>query len=162
MAPRNEVIVFATHGLLPSDLKSREEPALSLTPPAVATVAGDGLLDASEIAHLRLDADWVVLSACNTSGSHGRLGGESLGGLARAFFDVGARTLLVSHWAVASRATAALTTGMLGTYAKSPTKGRAGALAQAPRALQDAKDTSHPFFWAPFVLVGDGGGAPGP
>jgi CHAT domain-containing protein len=156
-----KVIVFATHGLLPSELKCKAEPALALTPPAAATATEDGLLDASEIAQLRLDADWVVLSACNTAGPDGNLGGESLSGLARAFFSAGARCLLVSHWAVASRATVALTTGMFSAYAKSPTRGRAGALARAQRALQDDKDTSHPFFWAPLVLVGDGGSGPG-
>jgi CHAT domain-containing protein len=81
---RYRVIAFATHGLLPGELDCQNEPALALAPPAAA--GGDGLLDASEVAMLKLDADWVVLSACNTAGPDGSLGGESLSGLTRAFF----------------------------------------------------------------------------
>jgi len=90
------VVAFATHGLLPGDLKCKGEPALALTPPATSTADEDGLLDASEVAQLKLDADWVVLSACNTAAPDGKLGGQSLSGLARAFFYSGARSLLVS------------------------------------------------------------------
>ena len=90
------VIQFATHGLVAGDLSGLAEPALVLTPPRVPTEADDGLLTASEIAALRLNADWVVLSACNTAAGTGQ-GAEALSGLARAFFYAGARALLVSH-----------------------------------------------------------------
>ena len=119
---RYRVVEFATHGLLPGELRCQAEPALALTPPATPTKGEDGLLDASEVATLKLDADWVVLSACNTAGPDGSLGGESLSGLARAFFYAGARALLVSHWAVASGPTVDLTTAM---FARS--RARAGA-----------------------------------
>lgn len=151
------VLAFATHGLLPGELRCQAEPALVLTPPATLTAADNGLLDASDIAQLRLDADWVVLSACNTAGPDGALGGESLSGLARAFFYAGARTLLVSHWAVASRPAVALTTGLFAQVAQTPPISRAEALRRSQLALADAAATSHPVFWAPFVLVGDGG-----
>jgi CHAT domain-containing protein len=151
------VLAFATHGLLPGELRCQAEPALALTPPAALTPTDNGLLDASDIAQLRLDADWVVLSACNTAGPDGALGGESLSGLARAFFYAGARTLLASHWAVASRPTVALTTGLFAQVAQAPTLGRAEALRRSQLTLVDAPATSHPVFWAPFVLVGDGG-----
>lgn len=151
------VLAFATHGLLPGELRCQAEPALVLTPPATASPADNGLLDASDIAQFRLDADWVVLSACNTAGPDGALGGESLSGLARAFFYAGARTLLVSHWAVVSRPTVALTTGLFAQIAQTPTLGRAEALRRSQLTLADAPATSHPVFWAPFVLVGDGG-----
>jgi len=151
------VVAFATHGLLPGELRCKSEPALALTPPATATAADDGLLDASEVALLELDADWVLLSACNTAGPDGKLGGESLSGLARAFFYAGARSVLASHWAVASRATVALTTGAFGAMARDATLGRAEALRRSAMTLASAKETAHPFFWAPFVLVGDGG-----
>lgn len=151
------VVAFATHGLLPGELRCKSEPALALTPPATATAADDGLLDASEVAQLELDADWVLLSACNTAGPDGKLGGESLSGLARAFFYAGARSVLASHWAVASRATVALTTGAFGAMARDATLGRAEALRRSAMTLASAKETAHPFFWAPFVLVGDGG-----
>ena len=156
------VLAFATHGLLPGELRCKSEPALALTPPATATAGDDGLLDASEVAQLKLDADWVLLSACNTAGPDGRLGGESLSGLARAFFYAGARSVLASHWAVASRATVALTTGALGALARDASLGRAEALRRSALALASAKETAHPFFWAPFVLVGDGGAPPRP
>ena len=151
------VIAFATHGLLPSDLRCQTEPALAFTPPSAAGPQDDGLLDASEAAQLKLDADWVLLSACNTARADGKLAGESLSGLAQGFFYAGARALLASHWAVASRPTVQLTTGMFSVYAREPASGRAEALRRAQLALANAKDTSHPFFWAPFVLAGDGG-----
>jgi CHAT domain-containing protein len=151
------VVAFATHGLLPGELRCQAEPALALTPPAAPSQTDNGLLDASDIAQLRLDADWVVLSACNTAGPDGSLGGQSLSGLARAFFYAGARRLLVSHWAVASRPTVALTTGLFAQVAQTPTLARAEALRRAQLTLADTPDTAHPVFWAPFVLVGDGG-----
>jgi len=155
---QHRVVAFATHGILPGELHCQSEPALALTPPATPSATDDGLLDASEVAQLRLDADWVLLSACNTAGADGRLGGESLSGLARAFFYAGARAVLVSHWAVASRPTVTLTTGALRAYARDPAMGRAEALRRAQMALAGQAATSHPAFWAPFVLVGDGGG----
>ena len=154
---RYRVVAFATHGLLPGELRCQAEPALALTPPATPTKGEDGLLDASEVATLKLDADWVVLSACNTAGPDGALGGESLSGLTRAFFYAGARALLVSHWAVASGPTVDLTTGMFGVYTREPGVGKAEALRRAQAAVRAKPETAHPFFWAPFVLVGDGG-----
>ena len=151
------VVAFATHGLLPGDLKCKGEPALALTPPATSTAAEDGLLDASEVAQLKLDADWVVLSACNTAAPDGKLGGQSLSGLARAFFYAGARSLLVSHWAVASQPTVVLTTSLFEAYARDGAVGRAAALRTAQLKLLGDAATSHPSFWAPFVLVGAGG-----
>jgi CHAT domain-containing protein len=154
---RYRVVAFATHGLLPGELRCQAEPALALTPPSAPTEGEDGLLDASEVAGLRLDADWVVLSACNTAGPDGTLGGESLSGLTRAFFYAGARALLVSHWAVASGPTVDLTTAMFAAFAADPHIGKGEALRRAQTVLRTRPETAHPFFWAPFVLVGDGG-----
>jgi len=154
---RYRVIAFATHGLLPGELKCKGEPALALTPPATATADEDGLLDAGEVAQLKLDADWVVLSACNTAAPDGGLGGQSLSGLARAFFYAGARSLLVSHWAVASQPTVVLTTSLFEAYTRDAGLGRAAALRAAQAKLLADQATSHPALWAPFVLVGDGG-----
>ena len=151
------VLAFATHGLLAADLKCKNEPALALTPPATLGPADDGLLDASEVMQLSLDADWVVLSACNTAAPDGRPTGEALSGLARAFFDAGARSVLVSHWAVASVPTVKLTTGLFGAWAKDASLGRAEALRRAQRTLWEQAETAHPAFWAPFVVGGDGG-----
>ncbi len=154
---RYRVVAFATHGLLPGELRCQAEPALALSPPATPTPGEDGLLDASEVATLKLDADWVVLSACNTAGPDGTLGGESLSGLARAFFYAGARSVLASHWAVASGPTVDLTTAMFAAYARDSSIGKAEALRRAQTAVRLRLQTAHPFFWAPFVLVGDGG-----
>lgn len=151
------VLAFATHGLLSGDLAGLAEPALVLTPPEVATAADDGLLTASEIMELRLDADWVVLSACNTAG--GAAGAEGLSGLARAFLFAGARSILVSHWPVRDDAAAMLTTA---TFARQATgaRGRADALRLSMLDMIDSArnpDLAHPSAWAPFVLVGEGG-----
>ena len=88
---------FATHGLLPHETAcvtaGLTEAALLLTPPDVATEDDDGLLTAFEVTQLKLNADWVIMSACNLGG--GDKSGEALSGLARAFFYAGARALLV-------------------------------------------------------------------
>jgi CHAT domain-containing protein len=149
------VLHFATHGLVAGDLSGLTEPALVLTLPPVASETDDGLLTASEIATLSLDADWVVLSACNTAAGSTR-GAEALSGLARAFFYAGARALLVSHWAVYSQAAVDLTTGSFAALAARPHLGRAGALRTAMLDLIARGEP--PSYWAPFVLVGEGMG----
>ncbi len=108
------IVYFATHGLVAGEIKGLAEPALALTLPAKPTDDDDGLLKASEVAQLKLNADWVVLSACNTIAGD-QPGAEALSGLARAFFYSGARALLVSHWAVASDAATRLTTSTFAT-----------------------------------------------
>jgi CHAT domain-containing protein len=102
-AGRPAVIHFATHGLVSGDLYGVSEPALLLTPPDNATPEDDGLLTASEVSQTKLDANWVVLSACNT-GAGGSQGAEALSGLAKAFFYAGSRALLVTHWEIDSEA----------------------------------------------------------
>lgn len=155
------VIAFATHGLLSGDLDGLAEPALVLSPPEVATPGDDGLLTASEIAGLDLDADWVVLSACNTAGGDGRPDAEGLSGLARAFLFAGAQSIMVSHWPVRDDAAARLTTDTFAALSGPDAVPRkAQALQSAMQAmLDDESDPSlaHPAAWAPFVLVGDGG-----
>jgi CHAT domain-containing protein/tetratricopeptide (TPR) repeat protein len=160
---RYQIVYFATHGLLASETKqatgSLAEPALLLSPPPTPTEADDGLLTASEITQLKLNADWVVLSACNTAGAADMAGGETLSGLARAFFYAGARALLVSHWAVDSDATVLLTTRTFAELKSNPSIGRAEALRRAMQAVISDKsrpDAAHPSFWAPFVVVGEG------
>jgi tetratricopeptide (TPR) repeat protein len=154
------VLAFATHGVMAGEVKGIGEAGLVLTPPAKASIADDGYLSASEVARLKLNADWVVLSACNTAAPDGTPGAEGLSGLAKAFFYAGARSLLVSHWPVASEATVPLTTRMLAEYEAHPSAGKAEAHRKAMLALIDAPPPaqySHPIFWAPFVVVGEGG-----
>ncbi len=148
------IVQFATHGLVAGDLSGLAEPALVLTPPDLPTEANDGLLTASEIATLQLNADWVVLSACNTAAG-GSAGAEALSGLARAFFYAGARALLVSHWAVYSTAATELTTKTFATLAANPGLGRAEAFRRA--MLDLIAEGKPPAYWAPFVVVGEGG-----
>ncbi|HUK61552.1 MAG TPA: CHAT domain-containing tetratricopeptide repeat protein [Stellaceae bacterium] len=153
------VLYFATHGLLPTALRCQSEPALVLSPPAApqATRASDGVLDASEVAQLRLNADLVVLSACNTATAGGQFGGESLSGLAGAFFHAGARTILASHWEVPSAQTVQLMTGLFQKLGPNFSGGIAESLRQSQLALAAQPQTAHPFFWAAFTLIGDGG-----
>jgi CHAT domain-containing protein len=152
------IVQFATHGLIAGELKNVAEPALVLTPPAEATEADDGLLTASEVTELKLNADWVVLSACNTAAGS-TANAEALSGLARAFFYAGARALLVSHWQVNSDAAVKLTTGAFMALQANPKIGRAGALQRAVTAMVKSGHDKEvqPANWAPFVLVGEGG-----
>lgn len=159
------ILHFATHGTLAGELSGTNEPGLILTPPSMATPADDGYLSGSEIALLKLDADWVILSACNTAGGAGEgESAEALSGLARVFFYAGARALLVSHWEVDSHAAVKLVTAAVDTLSKDPGSGRAEALRRAMLAVM--ADTTrpkgwvpavHPAVWAPFVVVGEGG-----
>ena len=152
------IVYFATHGLVAGDIKGVAEPSLALTLPETPSPIDDGLLTASEVAQLRLNADWVVLSACNTAAGE-KPGAEALSGLARSFFYAGARALLVSHWAVASASATRLTTTAFAAMAADAKIGRAEALRRA--MIDHLEDTSgphnaHPAFWGPFMVVGEG------
>lgn len=152
------VLSFATHGLIAGEIGAGDA-ALVLTPPRVATDTDDGLLTAAEIAQLRLDAELVILSACNTAAGSGD-GGEGLSGLASGFFLAGARSLLVSHWPVYSDAATRLTEAMLTEATLNPGISHAEALRRAMLALAEASDADdrqrHPAWWGPFMLVGEG------
>jgi CHAT domain-containing protein len=154
------ILHFATHGALAGEIKADAEPGLILTPPDVATAEDDGYLSASEIAGLNLNADWVILSACNTAAS-GANSAEALSGMARAFFYAGARALLVSHWAVNSESTVKLIKGTLNNLSANNSLGRAEALRRSMLSLIEngAAHEAHPAYWAPFVVVGEGGSA---
>ena len=162
-----KVVAFATHGLAPGDLNGLLQPALALSSPKVSGMQGDGLLTMGEILGLRLNADWVILSACNT-GAGKEEGAEALSGLGKAFFYAGARALLVSSWPVETSSAKALTTELFKRQAKNASLTRAEALRESMLFLIDragyidpASDKlvfsyAHPIFWAPFTLVGDG------
>ena len=152
------ILYFATHGLLPGEIRCQSQPGIVLTPPSepAETHFGDGLFDASEIAALPMAADLVVLSACNTAASGKADGGQSLSGLAASFFRAGAKSLLVSHWQVPSAATGALMSSMFATLSKTPNMSVDTALRTAQLGLSKAPGFAHPFFWAAFVLMGDG------
>jgi CHAT domain-containing protein len=143
-----------------------------MTPPSVSGEPGDGLLTLSDVMALRLNADWVVLSACNTGAADGA-GAEAVSGLGRGFFYAGARALLVTHWPVETTSAKALTVDLFRRQAADIGLNRARALRAAKLALIDAPgfmddrgrvafSYAHPLFWAPYSLIGDpAGGRPG-
>jgi CHAT domain-containing protein/tetratricopeptide (TPR) repeat protein len=162
------IVAFSTHGLVPGDLDGLTQPALALTAPDIAGVKGDGLLTMEKILALKLDADWVVLSACNTAAGAGA-GAEAASGLGSAFFYAGTRALLVTNWSVHSASARDLITDLFRRQRADAALSRSEALRQAMMAVLDgagATDPSgqtiysyaHPLFWAPYSLIGDGGG----
>ena len=151
---KKRVVVFATHGLRPGDLPGLSEPALAMA--ATPNQSESPLLTLQDIMGLRMNADWTVLSACNTAGADGKAG-EALSGLARGFFYAGSRSLLVTHWSVESESATLITTRTFDAYKKDQTIRRADSLRLAMIDVMKDSKYSHPAFWAPYVLVGDGG-----
>jgi CHAT domain-containing protein len=114
-------------------------------------------LTASEVAQLKLNAEWVVLSACNTA-SGDKPGAEALSGLARAFFYAGGRSLLVSNWVVETASTVALMTGTFAALAGDPKLSHAEALQKSMLAMIGSTqhpEWADPKYWASFVVVGE-------
>ena len=162
------IVAFATHGLVPGDLDGLTQPALALSAPQLAGIKGDGLLTMEKILALKLDADWVVLSACNTAAGAGA-GAEAASGLGSAFFYAGTRALLVTNWSVHSASARELTTDLFRRQGADPAQSRAEALRLAMMTLLDGPGFvdgaghtvftyAHPLFWAPYSVIGDGGG----
>jgi CHAT domain-containing protein len=159
-----KVVMFATHGLVPGELDGLTQPALALSSPEVTGDKDDGLLTMDKVLTLKLDADWVVLSACNTATGEGA-GSEAVSGLGRAFFYAGARALLVSNWPVDSVASRNMMTDLFTRQQQSKDASKAELLRQAMLNQIDQggmKEGStlkyayaHPLFWAPFIVVGD-------
>lgn len=157
------VLHFATHGLV------RGPYAGCPAQPALLTSFGgpqsDGLLTFREIYDMRIDADLVILSACDTAGAASVAatraagvtsgGGFALDGLVRAFVGAGGRTVVASHWPVPNEfdATQRLIAGI---FQVPPGVSIADALRQSELALMDQAETSHPFYWAAFAVIGDG------
>ena len=157
------VLAFATHGLLAGEIGGATEPGLVFTPPIAASAEDDGLLSMSEIAALRLNAEWVILSACNTAAGDGKAGAPGLSGLTKAFFLAGANSLLATHWPVRDDIAALLTVRTIEIARSDPNISRAEAFQQAmreirndPRADSETDSWAHPNAWAPFTLIGDG------
>ena len=155
------ILYFATHGLLPGELRCQSEPALALAPPSqdASTIATDGLLTATEITQLSLDAELVVLSACNTASGNSTQGGEALSGLVRSFFYAGARSMLVSHWQVDSASTTSLMVQAFGNLGRGDVS-YANGMRKSMRILSRQPNRTHPWFWAAFSFIGDGGKKP--
>jgi len=150
---RVRVLEFATHGLVAGDASDLYEPALAL---AAGATPQDELLLASEAATLRLHADWVLLSACNTA-SPDAPEAQGLSGLSRAFFFAGAKSLLVSHWRVRDDVAPRLIPSMLLIEREHDDVSRAEALRRASLAILDdtSMDAAQPAAWAAFTLIGE-------
>jgi hypothetical protein len=157
------IIHFATHGVVTAPRpKCPTQPAL-LT--SFGGKGSDGLLTFREIFDLHLDADIVILSACDTAGGATALATQSAGlatggdvaldGLVRAFVGAGGRLVVASHWPVPDdfNATERLITGLFTAPPGTPT---VTALRLSEQKLMDDPDTSHPFYWSAFAAVGDG------
>ena len=161
---RTKVVMFATHGLVPGELNGLTQPALALSSPEVTGDKDDGLLTMDKVMTLKLDADWVVLSACNTASGEGA-GSEAVSGLGRAFFYAGAKALLVSNWPVDSVASRAMMTDLFRNQQRVGVTSKGELLRQAMLNQIDNGGVkeggkmrysyAHPLFWAPFVVVGD-------
>lgn len=162
---RKQVVMFATHGLMAGDLPGLNEPALAMTAPRLAGVAGDGILTSSDVMALKLNADWIILSACNTGASEAQ-GAEAMSGLGRAFFYAGARSILLTNWAVESTSAQSITTSTFRRKVNHPHETRAEAFRNAllevmGQGLRDSRTSdfvmsyAHPTFWASYTLFGD-------
>ena len=150
-----DVISFATHALVSNEIDNLYEPALVLTPIDNNIASNDGLLSAKEVSKLNLDAEIVVLSACNTASAFGESNSQGLSGLANSFFNAGAKSLLVSYWSVISESAVDMTTRIF----KPSNEGRSYAHKHRNAVLdllQNSKDTYklHPSYWAPFSVIG--------
>jgi hypothetical protein len=154
------VISFATHAIVAGEIEGVTEPALVLSPGQDEhNPQNDGLLTASEIANLTLDANLVILSACDTAASDGHISGRGLSGLANAFFFAGARSIAVTQWAVSSTVAQRLGAGLVSQAIASSTGGVAEGLREAMLDyIATAKEDylANPRFWGAFIIAGDG------
>jgi len=145
--------------LVSEEIDNLYEPALVLTPIDISKSDSDGLLTASEVAKLDLNAEMVVLSACNTASSSGKGNREGLSGLANSFFIAGAKSLLVSHWSVISEAATEITPRLFSKFDKSRSfahKYRNAVLdiINLPNKYKQDIYKRHPSYWAPFSVIG--------
>jgi len=140
------ILHFATHGAVAGELGDLSEPGLIFTPPEEPTEIDDGYLTATEIAAFDLNAQLVILSACNTASGTGT-NTEALSGMASSFFYSGARSILVSHWYVNTEAAEEIIVNLF--------SGRGSLQASVVGFINENGYKSHPSYWAPFVLVGD-------
>ena len=155
---RARIVALATHGLKAGEWPGLDQPALvmAIPPGRSGSDATQHMLRLSDTLGLKLHADWVVLSACNTTAADHEAG-EALSGLARGMFYAGARSLLATHWAVETRSATLLVTGTFKAYASPARPGKAESLRQAMLQVMQQPGMAHPAYWAPYVLIGDGG-----
>ena len=146
-------VTFATHAVIANQIENIAEPGLILTPPNKASKENDGILTISEIERLKLNSDIVILSACNTASEDGSPNANGLSGLTSAFFQAGTKSMLVTHWDVETNSAVYLTTK---TFEKlKEIKDLSLALQKTKKEMMNNIETSHPLFWAPYVLIGN-------
>jgi CHAT domain-containing protein len=153
----DRVVAFATHGLLPGEVPGMLKAGLALAYEGKGL--SDSVLTIDDIVALRLNADWVVLSACNTGFASGNAG-DTISALARGFYAAGGRSLLVTQWSVESESAKELTVGLFTAYAADTNLTKASAIAQAQRDMLGGKYGAlyrHPYFWGAYFLEGDAG-----
>lgn len=150
---RARVLEFATHGFAAGEGDGAAEPMLVLS---AAARPEDWVLRASDAAGLNLNADWVILSGCNTASPDAGVA-DGLSGFARAFFFAGASSLLVSHWRLDDEIAARLVPAIFRYKRQHPGASKAQALRHAMLEIIDdpVLDAAHPAFWAPFTLIGE-------
>ena len=146
-------ISFASHAVIANQINNISEPGIIFTPPVVATKEDDGILTSSEIEKLNLESDIVILSACNTASKDGSPNGEGLSGLVSSFFHAGTKSMLVTHWDVETYSAVKLTTDSFENFKNF--KKLSHAIRETKISMINNTETAHPFFWAPFVLIGD-------
>jgi CHAT domain-containing protein len=160
------IIHLATHALLPGELSCVTEPAIIASPTRGAPNAASAFLRSSEVLSIRLDADLVILSACNTAGPGSGVAegagnaGEALSGLARSFFYAGARGLLATHWYADDEVATLMVADLMRRQAAGSSS--AAALRGAQLLLLEQAGNrlpaqfAHPYYWAVFAMIGDG------
>lgn len=152
---RARVVAFATHGVIPGEVPGLRKAGLAMA--YEGRGLEDSLLTLDEIVGLRLNADWVVLSACNTGRSTDD-SGDAYSALMRGFFAAGARTVAATQWAVESNSAKQLMVSTFSALADDPRLSKAQALSGAQRAMRAGRHGDlyrHPYFWAPYFLAGD-------
>jgi len=144
------LVAFATHGLMPGELPGVSKPALALAPGPDASASP--LLELDDVLTLRLNAQAVLLSACNTAA--GEQGGAAMSGLVRGFFFAGSRSVVATHWAVETTSAAALTSAAFAAKAPRAEALRLAQMEMIAGTLGGGR-WAHPFYWAGYALFGD-------
>ena len=150
-----DIIAFATHALSTNVNSNINEPALILTPVSVTDKANDGILTASDINNLKLNADLVILSACDTANT-ALDNYQAYTGLAQSFFFAGTKSVLATHWEVETNSAVEITSGLISNLKKNEEISYSQALRRSVLDLiENNEKYQHPFYWAPFLIVGN-------
>ena len=148
------IIAFATHAISSKINSNLIEPSLILTPVSQGNRENDGVLTASEINRLKLNADLVILSACETANTNLE-SNQAYAGLAESFFFAGSKAILATHWEVETNSAVNITSGLISNLKEDENMSYSQALRKSALDLMQNKDKyQHPFFWAPFIIVG--------